>query len=75
MNTPFEDDFSGEAQLEYGDADFMILKPGAYVVCAVTGDKIPLNDLRYWSAVRQEAYRDAYASVQQWRETHKDPAQ
>jgi hypothetical protein len=26
------------------------------VLCAVSGEKIPLDALRYWSATRQEAY-------------------
>jgi hypothetical protein len=26
------------------------------VLCAVTGEAIPLAELRYWSAERQEAY-------------------
>eukprot|EP01030_Chromulinospumella_sphaerica_P027008 gene27008-27238_t len=37
------------AQLHYGDGDFAILKPGKHVLCAVTGVKIPLDALRYWS--------------------------
>ncbi len=27
--------------------------------CSVTGDMIPLADLRYWNVERDEAYRDA----------------
>jgi hypothetical protein len=33
----------GEAKVEYLDGDFRILSPGAYVVCAVTGEHIPLD--------------------------------
>ncbi len=57
----------GEAQIHYGDSDFTIMQTGSYVTCAVTGEKIPLERLRYWSAVRQEAYKDAAASL----EAHK----
>ncbi len=46
----------GEAVIQYLDGDFRILKPGGYVVCAVTGEHIPLTELRYWSVDRQEAY-------------------
>ncbi len=46
----------GEAKLDYRESDYRILKPGAYVVCAVSGKKIPLESLCYWSAPRQEAY-------------------
>jgi len=69
----FDRDFAGEAKLEYGDADYLILSPGAYVTCAVTGTKIPLSELRYWSAELQEAYRDAQVATQRWLEVHTGP--
>lgn len=47
---------SGEAQVEYLDGDFRVLRPGSFVRCAVTGQPIPLDELRYWSVDRQEAY-------------------
>lgn len=53
----------GEAVLDYRDAEFVILKPGAFVRCAVTGAKIPLRALRYWNVDKQEAYVDAAAAV------------
>lgn len=55
--------FSGQATLHYGSSDFTIMEPGAYVICAVTGENIPLDHLRYWSHERQEAYKDAEASL------------
>ncbi|MCA8900077.1 MAG: DUF2093 domain-containing protein [Hyphomonas sp.] len=54
---------AGEARLHYLDADIEMLSPGDYVVCAVTGRKIPLQALRYWSVDRQEAYWDAEAAA------------
>jgi len=54
---------SREAKIRYLDADFQILMPGSYVLCAVTGEQIPLDELRYWSVARQEAYVDAAASL------------
>ena len=54
---------TGEAELIFHDADYDIRKPGGYVLCAVTGEQIPLDELRYWSVDRQEAYRDAAASL------------
>jgi hypothetical protein len=59
---------SGEAELRYLDSDFRVVKPGAFVRCAVSGRAIPLEELRYWSAVRQEAYwgpAEAVARAQQ----------
>jgi hypothetical protein len=53
----------GEAKIEFLDGDFRILRPGAYVRCAVTGEPIPLDELRYWSVDRQEAYATLAASM------------
>ena len=49
---------SGEnaATLIYGPNGFRVVKPGRFVACAVTGEAIPLEELRYWSVDRQEAY-------------------
>lgn len=52
-----------EAVVEYLDADLRVVKPGQYVRCAVTGAQIPLDQLKYWSVDRQEAYVDAQASL------------
>jgi hypothetical protein len=57
-----------EAKLHYGDGEFAILKPGRFVVCAVTGAAIPLENLRYWSVERQEAYAGPRESLLRWRE-------
>lgn len=51
------------ARLHYMAGTFRVLSPGDHVVCAVTGARIPLDELRYWSVERQEAYVDAEASV------------
>ena len=45
-----------EAQVEYFDGDFRILRPGAFVRCAATGLPIPLDELRYWSVDAQSAF-------------------
>jgi len=54
----------GEAKVQYLDGDFRIITPGAYVVCAVTGVHIPLDELKYWSVDRQEAYATPDAVLQ-----------
>ena len=53
----------GKAVLAYLDADFEIIESGSYVECAVTGKRIPLESLRYWSVDRQEAYINAHVAV------------
>jgi hypothetical protein len=40
------------------------LSEGDHVLCAITGKRIALDDLRYWSVARQEAYADAAASLE-----------
>jgi hypothetical protein len=57
-----------EAVIRYGDADFKIVKNGGFVTCAVTGRRIPLNALRYWSVEQQEAYADAEAATARWKQ-------
>ena len=44
------------ATLIYGPNGFRVVKTGRFVTCAVTGEAIPLEELRYWSVERQEAY-------------------
>ena len=44
------------ATLIYGHNGFRVVKPGKFVLCAVTAEQIPLETLRYWSVERQEAY-------------------
>jgi hypothetical protein len=53
----------GEAKLRYLDGDIDVIEPGDYVTCAVTGRKIPIQALRYWSVDHQEAYVDAAAAA------------
>lgn len=47
------------ATLSYGPNGFRVLSPGHFVECAVTGEKISLEALRYWSVDWQEAYASA----------------
>ena len=57
----------GPASLHYGDGDFVVLKPGRYVVCAVSGRQVPLEALRYWSVEAQEPYAGSTEAAHAWR--------
>ena len=46
----------GEAVVQYLDSNLRVVKPGAFVRCAVTGEAIPLDELKYWSVELQEPY-------------------
>ncbi|WP_374407358.1 DUF2093 domain-containing protein [Pelagerythrobacter sp.] len=49
----------GEAKLAYGPNGFRVLRAGQYVFCAVSGEAVPLEELRYWSVDLQEPYASA----------------
>jgi hypothetical protein len=44
------------AKLHYMANGFRVLVPGDHVNCALSGAPIALENLRYWSVARQEAY-------------------
>ena len=51
------------ARLHYLPGSFRILSAGDHVVCAATGQPIPLDELRYWNVERQEAYSTPEAAA------------
>lgn len=63
----FDRDLDGHAQVHYGDGEFVVLKPGRFVVCAVSGRQIPLERLRYWNARTQEAYAGPEEALTRWK--------
>ena len=44
------------AKLKYQPNNFDIIEEGDHVICAVSGKKIPLQNLNYWNVDEQEAY-------------------
>ena len=44
------------AILKYLNNSFEIIENGTHVICAVSGKKIPLENLNYWNVELQEAY-------------------
>jgi hypothetical protein len=54
----------GPARLHYLAGTFRVLSSGDHVICAVTSQPIPLDQLRYWSVERQEPYASADASLE-----------
>ena len=45
-----------KAKLKFYPNNFEIVEKGDYVICAISGKKIPLNELTYWNVELQEAY-------------------
>ena len=63
----------GLAELEYLDGEFRVVKPGSFVICAVSGQMIPLDSLRYWSVDLQEAYASPAVALERFRERGLTP--
>ena len=63
----------GLAEIEYLDGEYRVIRPGSYVVCAVSGAHIPLEALRYWSVDLQEAYASPAAALKRMQETGRTP--
>ena len=59
------------ALVRYGDGEVTVLRPGRFVVCAVSGKKIPLQQLRYWNPRLQEAYAGPAEALARWRDLHE----
>jgi len=51
------------ARLHFMANGFRVLAQGDHVLCAVSGERIALDDLRYWSVARQQAYATAAIST------------
>ena len=48
--------FKKLAKLKYLTNNFEVIQDGDHVICAISGKKIPLEKLTYWSVEDQEAY-------------------
>jgi len=44
------------AKIKFLPNNFEVIKEGDYVICAVSGRKIPLHNLNYWNVDLQEPY-------------------
>ncbi|MDC3127329.1 DUF2093 domain-containing protein [Candidatus Pelagibacter bacterium] len=45
-----------KAKLKYKNNSFDIIEEGDFVVCAISGKQISLENLSYWNVDLQEAY-------------------
>ena len=53
------------ATLEYQPNGFRVISAGGFVLCAVTGERILLEVLRYWSVPLQEPYASPDVATRQ----------
>ena len=60
-----------KAKLKFRSNDFEIIENGDYVICAVSGKNIPLNQLTYLNAELQEAYFSPKEGQHRYEELNK----
>jgi hypothetical protein len=60
--------FKKLAKIKYLPNNFEVIQDGDYVVCAISGKKISLENLTYWNVEEQEAYF-SYVEAAEKRET------
>ena len=56
------------AKIKYLPNNFQILEKGDYVLCAVSGKEIKLEDLQYWNVELQEPY---YSHIEAFQKREK----
>ena len=61
-----------KAKLKFKPNNFEVIENGDYVVCAVSGKNIPLNQLTYWNVDLQEAYYSPVEVKIRFEEIKKD---
>jgi len=44
------------AKIKYLPNNFEVIQDGDHVICAISGKKIPLENLNYWNVEQQEPY-------------------
>ena len=59
------------AKIKYLANNFQIIEPGDYVICAVSGKKIDIENLTYWNVDLQEAYFSYKEAYQKRENTNK----
>ena len=60
-----------KAKLKFNPNNFEVIEERDYVVCAVSGKNIPLNQLTYWNVELQEPYFSAKEAQQRYEELNK----
>jgi hypothetical protein len=68
----FDRTLEGRAVVHYGDGEYVVMKAGAFVSCAVSGAPIPLEALRYWNPKLQEAYAGPREALQRWKQLNPE---
>ena len=60
-----------KAKLKYKHNSFEIIEEGEFVICAISGKEIPLQQLNYWNVDLQEAYHSPAEVNERYRKLKK----
>ena len=60
-----------KAKIKFEPNNFKIIEQGDYVVCAVSGKHISLNQLTYWNVELQEAYFSPKEAQERYEQLNK----
>ena len=60
-----------KAKLRYKENSFDIIEDGNFVVCAISGKELLLENLTYWNVDLQEAYFSPIEVDKRYKETKK----
>tara|TARA_Y100000590_G_scaffold459929_1_gene618142 strand:+ start:3070 stop:3267 length:198 start_codon:yes stop_codon:yes gene_type:complete len=60
-----------KAKIKYNPNNFEVIERGDFVVCAVSGKHIPIEQLTYWNVELQEAYFSPKEAQQRYEELNR----
>ena len=60
-----------KAKLKFNPNNFEVIEEGDFVICAVSGKNISLNQLTYWNVELQEAYYSYIEAFKKKEKLHK----
>ena len=60
-----------KAKLIYKHNNFEVIEEGDYVVCAISGKKILLQNLDYWNVDLQEPYYSSIEATERYKKLKK----
>ena len=60
-----------KAKLKYKHNSYDVLEDGNYVICAISGKEIALEDLNYWNVDLQEAYFSSIEANSRYNQLNK----
>ena len=60
--------FEKKAEIVLNHGHFQVKPPGDFVKCSITGEKITLENLKYWTVELQEVYASPEVALNRYKE-------